>query len=225
MKGKFLNIVGINAAGITSKIDSFDKMLFDLQPSIWMLQETKRKPGDPRMKANNLINYQVFELRREKTREEGGKGLRGGGLALGALHDLHPVLVRQGDDEVECLSVEVTTGPTTFRCVVGYGPQLDDTSDRNQKFWNYLDTEINIAKHRNIGLVIQIDSNAWAGPNMIPGDPNPQNRNGRRLQDFLERNKGITLVNSLPICEGLVTRKRITDKLNQTSVLDLFFCV
>ena len=60
MKGKSIIIVGINAAGITSKMESFDKLLFNIQPSIWMLQETKRKLGDPKTKAINLINYQVF---------------------------------------------------------------------------------------------------------------------------------------------------------------------
>ena len=178
MIGQSVTIVGINAAGVTSKMESFDKMLFDMQPSVFMLQETKRKLGDPEMKAKNLINYQVFELRREKTKEEGGKGLNGGGIAIGVLHDLKPVLVRQGDDETECMSVEVATGQTTFRCVVGYGPQSDDCLERKQKFWNYLDQEIQIAKDRNIGLIIEMDSNSWAGPNLIPGDPNQQNSNG-----------------------------------------------
>ena len=134
MFGQSILILGVNAAGVTSKMDSFDKLLFDLQPSIWMMQETKRKPMYPKMKANNLKNYQVFELKREKTKEEGGKGISGGGLAVGALHDLKPVLVRQGDDDVECMTIQVTTGPTNFRCVVGYGPQKDDSSERKTGF-------------------------------------------------------------------------------------------
>ena len=99
MLGQCVKIIGINTAGITSKMDSFDKVLYDIQPSIFMLQETKRKVGCAKMKAKNLENFQVFELRREKSREEGGKGLCGGGLAIGALHDMKPVLVRQGDDD------------------------------------------------------------------------------------------------------------------------------
>ena len=225
MIGNSILIVGINAAGITQKMDSFDKLLFDLQPSIWMMEETKRKQNYPKMKANNLTNYQVFELRREKTKDEGGKGLNGGGLAIGALHDLKPVLVRQGSDDVECLTIQVTTGPTTFLCVVGYGPQKDDSPERKQLFWNYLDQEVERAKEQNIGLVIQIDSSAWAGNQIIPGDPNPQNSNGKLLKMFLGRNKNITLVNSLPLCDGLVTRKLKTEKRDEESVLDLFFCV
>ena len=219
--GQSIIIVGINAAGITSKMDSFDKLLFDLQPSIWMLQETKRKQISPKMKAKNS-KLQVFEMCRIKTKEEEGKNLNGGGLAIGALHDLKPMLVRQGDDDVECMTIQVSTGHTTFRCVVGYGPQIDDSQNRKQGFWNYLDQEVESASSQNIGIVIQIDSNSWAGNKIIPNDPNPQNINGKLLKMFLDRNKNITLINSQPLCDGLITRQRKSKNSNEKSVLDLF---
>ena len=222
MIGKNIRVVGINAAGITSKIDSFDKMIFDRSPSIWMMQETKRRSTDSKIKSKNLVNYQVYELKREKTKEEGGKGAHGGGLAVGALHDLKPVLIRQGNDEVECLSIEVTTLTTRIRCVTGYGPQESDCVTRKEKFWDFLDKEVHSAKHDNVGIIIEIDSNAWAGNEVIPNDPNSQNTNGKLLERFLKRNKNMVLVNSLPICEGLITRKRITKCLNEASILDLF---
>ena len=81
MIGKIICVVGINVAGITSKIHSFDEMIFDRNPSIWMMQETKRGSADSKIKSENLVNYQVYELKREKTKEEGGKGAHGGGLA------------------------------------------------------------------------------------------------------------------------------------------------
>ena len=56
---KLINI-GINAAGITSKLESFDQMIFDLKPSVWMMQESKRNTTDTVIKTNNIINYQVF---------------------------------------------------------------------------------------------------------------------------------------------------------------------
>ena len=72
-------------------------------------------------------------------------------------------------------------------------------------------------------LVIQMDSNAWLGNNTIPGDPNLlQNSNGKMFSRFLERNKNITLVNSMSICEGVSTRQRTTDLLNEKSVFDVF---
>ena len=40
--------------------------------------------------------------------------------------------------------------------------------------------------------------------------------------NFLDRNQNITLVNSLPLCEGLITQQRITDILNEKSVIDVF---
>ena len=60
------------------------------------MEETKQKVDDPAMNFDNLINYQTFELRREKKKDLGGKGLGGGGLAIGALHCLKPLLTRQG---------------------------------------------------------------------------------------------------------------------------------
>ena len=186
------------------------------------MQESKRNATDPVLKTTNLINYQVFELKRVKTKEEGGKGLHGGGLAVGALHDLNPVLIRNGSDDIECVTIEVTTDTARIRCVTGYGPQESDCTSRKEKFWSFLDMEVHSAKEDDVGLVIEIDSNAWAGDSIIPKDPNRQNNNGKRLEMFLKRNKNITLVNSLPLCEGLVTRKRQTQCLNEKSVLDLF---
>ena len=222
MFGKSVIFVGINAAGITSKMQSFDKLLFDINPSVFMLQETKRKQGAPNMKANNLDNYQVFELRREKSHEEGGKGLSGGGLAMGALHDLNPVLLRQGSDDVECLTIQITAGNIKIRCVNGYGPQVGDTKQRKDMFWGYLDKEIIEAEREETGLVIQIDSNAWAGSEIIPKDPNCQNSNGKLLELFLKRNKDIHLINSYAMCEGVITRKRITDYRHEKAAIDLF---
>ena len=54
-------------------MESFDKVLYDIRPSIFMLQETKRKKCSGKMKTNNLDNFQVFELRREIFKEEGGR--------------------------------------------------------------------------------------------------------------------------------------------------------
>ena len=67
-----------------------------------------------------------------------------------------------------------------------------------------------------------MDSNAWAGSNIIPNDPNPQNMNGKMLEAFLNRNPGMIVVNSLPICSGLITRRRKTTKGQEEAALDIF---
>ena len=143
-------------------------------------------------------------------------------MAIVALHELNPVLTRQGDDETECLSVEFSVDKQKFLCVAGYGPQMGDKQERKTKFWKYLDEEAKSASDRDIALIIQMDTNSWAGPNIIPKDPNKQNSNGKYLKKFLEENPALTVVNSLACCEGVVTRQRITTLGEEKSVLDLF---
>ena len=143
-------------------------------------------------------------------------------MAIGALHDVKPVLLRQGDDDCECMSIQVQIGKVPILCVAGYGPQACDSLERKQNFWNFLDQEVQYARDNEIGIVIEIDSNAWAGNHLIPNDPNSQNGNGKLLENFLQRNSNVIIVNSLSICNGLITRKRKTEIRQETSVLDLF---
>ena len=83
-------------------------------------------------------------------------------------------------------------------------PQESDCTSCKEKFWNYLEIEVCNAQEEGIGLLIEIDSNAWAGEKLLLGDPNRQNNNGKHLSQFLECNKNIALVNTLPICHGRI---------------------
>ena len=67
-----------------------------------------------------------------------------------------------------------------------------------------------------------MDGNIWAGQELIKGDPNKMNNNGRHFKNFLEKNKHLTVVNSLSMCEGLITRCRITKIKKEKSVLDFY---
>ena len=104
--------------------------------------------------------------------------MEGGGIAIGVLHELQPFLTREGDDDAECLSVEVKASNHKFLVVTGYGPQLSDTAQRKNSFWDYLEEEFKYAEEKDIGIYIQIDSNSWRGRELIPFDPNKQNGNG-----------------------------------------------
>ena len=42
--------------------------------------------------------------------------------------------MRQGDDDTECLSIEIVVGNRQIRCVAGYGPQLGDSIERKDIF-------------------------------------------------------------------------------------------
>ena len=128
----------------------------------------------------------------------------GGGLAIGCIKDLKPVWVREGEDDVEALSVEIFVSKLKIRCCVGYGVQENDTLENKDAFWSYLDEEVREATNTGAALMMHFDGNLWAGKSIIKDDPRQQNQNGKLFQQFLERNSHLTVVNSLPICEGFV---------------------
>ena len=95
---KNLKLIGFNSAGLASKLFSFDHILSTLQPAVFFVQETKmRKQGKIRTKVAE--KYQIFELVRIER--------QGGGLAIGAVKDLEPIWIAEGDDEVEILVIEI----------------------------------------------------------------------------------------------------------------------
>jgi hypothetical protein len=67
-----------------------------------------------------------------------------------------------------------------------------------------------------------MDGNLWAGDDLIPGDPNSQNNNGKLFENFPSRNPHLVCVNSLELCEGLITRVRKTKKREENAILDFF---
>ena len=171
---------------------------------MFFIEETKmRKEG--RIKTDHSANYQIFERIRKA-------GRKGGGLALGVHHDLSPVWVGESENETEVLSVEIIVQHFKIRCVVAYGPQeTGPLLEEKTRFWVQLDAEVTAADNNDTGFILQMDANVWAGPELIPGDPNTQNSNGRMFEEFLLRNPKLTLVNSLQLCEGLITRIRCAD--------------
>ena len=189
---------------------TFIKVLTDLNPSVFFVQESKLKEEG----KLNFKNYVLFEMIR-KNRE-------GGGLLLGCIKELKPVLVRRGSDDVEAMSIDIFVKAMKIRCVVAYGCQENNLLERKQQFWKFIEEEAICAQNSGSGFIMQFDGNLWAGPKIVPGDPRPQNKNGKLFEEFLGRQKQLTAVNSLPICEGLVTRVRIKDGKEEKSVLDFF---
>ena len=186
-------------------------MLSELKPSVFFVEETKFKDTG----KFKLDNYLIFELVR-KSRDGGG------GLAIGCIKELKPTLVNEGDDQVEALSIDIFVKRMKIRCVAAYGCQESDLIERKLAFWKHLDAEVAQAKDAGGGFVLQFDGNLWAGGDIIPGDPRSQNRNGRLFEEFLARNPHLSVVNALPLCEGLITRSRIKGGKIERSVLDFF---
>ena len=192
-KNKNIQILGLNCAGILNKLESFEDILLNKQPSIFCLQETKVKRPN-QIKTESSKNFTIYELLRKKC--------NGGGLALGVHNDLQPVWIDQGDDDVEVIVVEVWVNEFPIRIVNGYGPQMSDSIERKQHFWCFLEKQVNNAIVAGAGIIIQMDSNCHLGPAIIEGDLNVQNANGKLFCDFLQRNTHLTIINSLTLCEG-----------------------
>ena len=97
-----------------------------------------------------------------------------------------------------------------------------DQKYRKDKFWDYLDSEVKNATINGAGFVLQMDGNLWAGKGILRNDPRNQNQNDKYFEKFLHNNPILTVVNALPLCTGLITRRRNAKNGIQESVLDFY---
>ena len=208
---KHVTLVGSNAAGVRSKWTTWNKVIKETNSSLWFLQETKSKHLN-RLKMENFI---VYERLRDKT--------DGGGVAIAAISELNPTLISQGEDDVEAITIEVHAKNATILCTSAYGPQMREHINKKHQFWKYLENVVDKANMEGKGFILQGDLNAWLGPEVIPGDVHLQNDNGRLFHDFLKKYPHLTVVNSLKLCKGVITRLRklITGK-TEKSTIDFF---
>ena len=172
---KSLRFLGVNAAGLKPKLVTFKKILEEIKPSVFFVQESKIKEEG----KLNIDNYEIFEMSRETK--------NGGGLIIGCIKELKPVLTRKGSDDVEAMSVDITVKTMKIKCVVAYGCQENSSIEKKEAFWKFLEEEANKASISETGFILQFDGNLWAGPDIVPGDPRPQNRNGKYFDDFLKK--------------------------------------
>ena len=168
-----------------------------------------RLPGRIKLKG-----FEFFERPREEF--DGG-----GGVAVIVKEDLNPVWVGEGEGQVEAISVNIKTKNKSIRVCSAYGPQNKEEADLKEKFWEYLDKDAKSADKSGSSYYLQMDGNMNAGEELIPGDTRPQNNNGKRLQQFLENNSNLVILNSLDLCEGLITRRKITRDRIEEGVLDV----
>ena len=206
-------IFGINAAGIKSKIKSFDDVISRLKPQIWMVEETKLKSHE-KLQGGSLDDFQIYYLSRQNS--------QGGGIAMGINKMFQSTILNCGDDDTEVMSVLVMVGSIPIRVLVAYGVQENASKEKKRKFWEFIEDEICQASNENQGLLIQMDGNLHAGEKLVMGDPNPQNQNGRIFMEFLQRNPDLVVVNSESICEGIITRQRQVQTKTEKAVLDFF---
>ena len=106
-----MRFLGVNANGLKPKLLTFKNVLNELKPSVFFVQETKYKE-EGKLKFDD---FTVLELTRESK--------DCGGLALGAIKQLNPVLVRKGSDEVEAILIDIFVRNMSIKCVAAYGWQ------------------------------------------------------------------------------------------------------
>ena len=74
------------------------------------------------LKGEETDKFQIFYLNR--------KNSLGGGIVVGVDKDIESTLVREGDDDIEALVVQVVLGTIPVKIVVAYGPQENSKKEK-----------------------------------------------------------------------------------------------
>ena len=201
--------IGSNAAGLKQKVKSLKSKVDKFNAGCVFIQETKLY----RKGQVNIDGFTPFEQVRT-TRS-------GGGLLLFICDAFDPVLVFEGDDDTEIVVAQGVIGKMKVRFINAYGPQEDDAVERIMGFYEKLEEQIISAFDNGCGIIMECDANAKLGCEIIKNDPHAQSNNGALLWSVVCRNN-LTVVNSLNLCSGTITRKKISRVGTEMAVLDYF---
>ena len=145
-----------------------------------------------------------------------------------AIHqDVSPVLISNGNENVEIIVVQVKVGNYVMRIFNCYGPQEVSQSQRPAseqqqiitQFWMEVEKEIIKAKDEGCLVLIEMDANAKVGKTVINDDPNEVSENGKLFLDFVSR-QNLRILNTSDKCTGVITRQRVTVNRTEESVID-----
>ena len=202
-----LEIIGINCNGLSGKRDSLVASISVLNPSAFLVQETKFM----RKGKFKLNNFEIFE----SIRTSGG-----GSLMTGVHTKLDPIMVSDGTEEdVEILVVEGQIEGRKIRFINGYGPQESADLDKRIKFFAHLEEEVIKAKLIGALVCIELDANAKLGHEIVQDDPHEKSANGEMFLGVIERNN-LIVGNATKLCRGLITRARTTIVGVEKSIID-----
>ena len=76
-----------------------------------------------------------------------------------------------------------------------------------------------ITKDEGKCILLHLDANAKLGSTIIKGDKKEMSKKGELLFDMMERQE-LTALNSLELCQGVITRERITVDGIERSTID-----
>ena len=157
-----------------------------------------------------IDDFDIFEAIR--------KGKEKGGTMIGAHKGPKPVLISEHNDPYEVLVIEIEVANKGVRVISGYGPQESWTPEQREPFFRVLEEEVIRANLAGKSIVIEADFNSKLGREHIPNDPHTQDRNGKLLSELIQRNN-LTVANGLMICEGTITRERVTTLRTEESAI------
>ena len=135
------------------------------------------------------------------------------------------MFISEGDDEVEILVIQIEVQQFKIRYIVGYGPQENEQIEKKDKFWTRLLKEVEEAYENEMAIIFQMDGNLWARAEVVKGDPNECNANGKLFKKFLLEHPYLYVVNNLDLCEGTLTRVRKLKNRTGLVSIRLFCCV
>ena len=195
-----------------SRKDSFTNSVANINPAVFLLQETHLRRKGNFNKMDELKGYEIFKLLRTES--------LGGGLVIGIKEEFNPVLISEGDDLCELITVEASVNNHEIRFITAYGPQETD-KNRKYDFFSKLNEEICAAELAGKSVYIEMDANSKVGSEHIKGDPcEKPTENGKLLLDILEQHENLILLNSTNLCEGVITRNRTANDNIEKSVID-----
>ena len=201
-----LCIMSTNAAQLKGKLNSFKSELKYSSVGLFTLQETHYATKG----KVKIEGFEIFEAIRKKVK---------GGTMIGAHKGLKPILISEYNEEFELLTIEIKIANKEIRIMTGYGPQENWSEQQRIPFFLALEEEIVKAELAGKSILIELDANSKIGYDIIPGDKHCQSENGKLLAGIIARH-GLVLGNNMEVCKGLVTRKRITKKSVEESIID-----
>ena len=158
-----------------------------------------------------IENMVVFEAIRSK---------KGGGTLCAVHKDLNPKLIEEYNEPFELLVIEVVAGDRDIRVITGYGPQENWEEEKRLPFFRALEEEVIKASNAGKSVIIEMDANSKLGRQFIPGDPHSITPNGKLLALVIER-QNLIVANGTAKCEGVITRRRVTQNRVEESVIDI----
>ena len=177
--------------------------------------------------GSNLVTLQETHCRRKGKIQipdmvvfEAIRSAKGGGTLVACHKDLKPKLVEEYEDEFKLLVVEIKVKKKQIRVISGYGPQENWTEEKRMNFFTALETEVEKAMLAGKSLIVEMDSNSKMGSKYISKDPHKMSPNGAILASIVER-QNLVVVNGSSICQGVITRRRVTKNRTEESAIDV----